>query len=308
MKARRAGPGLAALLALSACNRPAADSASPASLPEGVVASVSNDPIARETVARIAGAQGVEPRAACERAIADALFAAEARRELGAAGKVASVESAALARVLLEELLRAARAKGPPSDEEIAELTRERWAELDRPSLARTTHAVALVKDPAQKAQARALAARIVEAVKAAGNGAEFRRLAEGVPRGKIEVRIEQLAPTSADGRIYDPNDPSASSRHFDETFARAANALPEVGAISPIVETRFGYHVIRLDERLPEKRVPLEERRRLLHEEIVARRASLEQRRVLAAMTQSIRVEIDRTSADLTAKLRVAE
>ena len=91
MKARRAGPGLAALLALSACNRPAADSASPASLPEGVVASVSNDPIARETVARIAGAQGVEPRAACERAIADALFAAEARRELGAAGKVASV-------------------------------------------------------------------------------------------------------------------------------------------------------------------------------------------------------------------------
>jgi len=28
----------------------------------------------------------------------------------------------------------------------------------------------------------------------------------------------------------------------------------------------------------------------------------------VLAAMTQSIRVEIDRTSADLTAKLRVAE
>ena len=67
------------------------------------------------------------------------------------------MERAALARAVLEDLLAAARAKGPPSDEEVAELTKERWAELDRPPL-RTIHAVALVKDPAQKAAARALA------------------------------------------------------------------------------------------------------------------------------------------------------
>jgi peptidyl-prolyl cis-trans isomerase C len=301
-------PCLFALLLLVACERRGAEKAEDATLPEGVVASVSSEAIAAATVARIAGAQGIDPHAACERAISDALFAAAARQKLGSAGTLETVENAAHARVLLEELSGQARAKGPPSDAEVAELTRERWAELDRPSLARTIHAVALAKQPSDKAAARAVAARIAEAVRGAASSDEFKRRAEAVPRAGIDVRVERLAPTTADGRVFDPGNPAASGQSFDETFAHAATSIPEVGGTSPIVETRFGYHVIRLEERLPEKRVALEERRRLLFEEIVARRAALEQRHILEAAGKAQRVEIDRMALDLTAKLRVAE
>jgi hypothetical protein len=301
---------LLALAALASGCRTTPDPAgsSGAPLPEGVVASVSEESITATTVGRIASAQGLDVRAACDRAIADALFAAEARRRLDRGAMSRSIEAGTLARTLLEELVREARAEGPPTDKEIELLTRERWIDLDRPSMARTTHAVAWSKDPALKAQARALAARIAEAVSAATSSAEFKKLASAVPRGKIEMRAEHLAPTTADGRSFEPSDPARPPEQFDQVFARAANAIPEVGKHSPIVETAFGFHVIRLDERLPEKRMPLAERRSLLHEDVIARRAGLKQQQVLDRLRQSTRIEIDRGAVDLTTKLRVGE
>jgi hypothetical protein len=278
-----------------------------ASLEQGVVASVAGESIAATTVGRIASAQGVDVRTACDRAISDALFAAAARQEIESGTKIRSVENTTLARALLEQLLRDAQAQGPPTDDEIAVLTRERWVDLDRPSSARTTHAIVMVKDPKEKPRARALANRIADATRAAADGVEFKKLADAVPRGDLVVRVEPLPPTTADGRAFDPADPTVKQR-FDEDFARAANAIGRVGTNSPVVETKFGFHVIHLVEVLPEKRVSIDQRRALLYDEIVAKRAALAEQRTLDGLRQTTPVRIDRSAVDLLSKVRVAE
>jgi hypothetical protein len=282
-------------------------SSSSASLEQGVVASVAGESIAALTVGRIASAQGLDVRAACDHAITDALFAAEARHNLKSGAEIRSIESATLARAFLEQLMREAQAQGPPTDDELAALTRERWVDLDRPSTVRTTHAVVLVKDPKDKPRARALATRIAEATRAAASGADFEKLAEAVPRGDLEARVESLPPMTPDGRAFEPNDPSVRQQ-FDEDFARAANAIAEVGKSSPVTETKFGFHVIHLVERLPEKRVPIDQRRVLLYDEIVAKRAARAEQRVLDGLRQTTPVQVDRSAPDLLSKLRVAE
>jgi hypothetical protein len=301
---------LSGLLAVSAsgCQKPRETAlGANASLEEGVVASVADDSIAAATVGRIASAQGLDVRAACDRAVADALFAAEARHGLQNGSAIRSIETATLARAVLEQLLRNARAEGPPRDDEIEAFTRERWVDLDRPSSVRTIHAVVRIKQPPDKPRARALANRIAEATRAATKSEEFKRLAEAVPRGDLEVRVEPLPPTTPDGRTFEPNDPSVRQQ-FDLDFARGANAMAQVGTNSGVVESKFGFHVIYLVERLPEKRVPLEERRKLLHEDVIARRAALAEQRLLDGLHRATPVQIDRSAVDLMSKLRVAE
>jgi hypothetical protein len=306
----RLAAGLSWLLtgSASACQKPQETAlGANASLEEGVVASVADDSIAGATVGRIASAQGLDVRAACDRAIADALFAAEARRALESKPAIRSIETATLARAVLEQLLRDARAQGPARDDEIEPFTRERWVDLDRPSSARTIHAVVVVKQPPDKPRARALANQIAEATRVATKSAEFKKLAEAVPRDNLEVRVEPLPPTTPDGRSFEPNDPSVRQQ-FDEDFARAANAIAEVGTNSGVVESKFGFHVIHLVERLPEKRVSLEERRRLLSEDVMAKRAALAEQRMLDGLRQATPIQVDRSAVDLMSKLRVTE
>jgi hypothetical protein len=310
---KRSSPGRAGLLCVvtaiaHGCRSPQQSvPSSNASLEQGVVASVAGESIAATTVERIASAQGVDVRAACDRAISDALFAAAARQHMASGAEIRGIEHATLARAVLEQLLREAHAQGPPTEDEIALLTRERWVELDRPSSARTTHAVVMVKDPKEKPRARVLANRIAEATRDCADAAEFEKLAEAVPRGDLAVRVESLPPTTADGRAFDPADPTVK-QHFDEDFARAANAIVRVGTNSPVVETTFGFHVIHLVERLPEKRVPIDERRALLYDEIVAKRAALAEQRMLDRLRQTTPIRVDRSAVDLMSKVRVLE
>src|SRR5450432_1650023 len=266
-----------------------------APLPNGVVARVGSDDISLATAQRIARAEGVALPVARDRALRDALFAAAARSAFQGRGLIPVLERAAAARVLLEGLKDEAVARGPASDAEVAELTALRWRELDRPETARTTHAVALVEKPADEEKARALAKQIFDAVRGVTDPDEFLHLAQAVPHDGMQVRAERLPAVTADGRVYDPNKPSADSEQgFDPDFAKAAMAL-HAGQISEPTKTRFGYHVILCEARLPELRVPLGERRALLRDEVLKGRAERAKQELLARLAAAAPIQITR-------------
>jgi hypothetical protein len=269
----------------------------------GAVARVGAVPIAGSTVERIASAQRLEARSALDNAISDALLSLEARARIPASSS-ATIGRAAAARALLESLARNAVAAGPPSDAEIAELSAERWIELDRPEAARVTHAVALLPKAGDAARARSVAESVLAAVRGARDPESFMALASAVPHGEIEVRAERLPYITADGRGIASEGPPAPAGNFDGVFAHAANNLKNPGDHSEIIETHFGYHVILLEERLPEQRVPLADRRRALLPEVLSRRAAREKAELVAKLGTATRPEVARDADELTALL----
>lgn len=278
-------------------------------LPPGLVARVGSDDIAAVTVARIAQVQRVPLAVARERAISDAQFAAGARYAFEGGGIAPVLERAAFSRELLQGFEAEARARGPASDAEVAELSALHWQDFDRPETVRTTHAVAMLEKPEQDGSARALAQRIFEAVRGTTDPNEFMRLAQAVPAQGIKVRAERLPPVTRDGRLYFPENapPAAGSQRLDPAFSAGAFALP-AGEISEPVKSAFGYHIILCEERLPELRVPLEQRRRLMADEVVKGRAERAKQDLLERLNRSTPIVIARSAEDLTARVRVTE
>ena len=297
-------------LLLAACSRAPEPTpqAREARLPSGVVASVGSERVARATVERIASAQQIAPNVARERAVSDAVFAVAARDAFGTRPLASVLERAADARALLDSLSSEALARGAPTDIELAQLTEQRWVELDRPESARTTHAVALVKDPADAPKALAVAEQIYAAVRGVKDPGEFLRIAQAVPHDDIEVRAERLPAVTPDGRAFDPDKPAAGAdSRFDLDFAKAATSLA-VGEVSAPSKSAFGYHVILCEARLPELRVPLEQRRVLLHDEVLKARAEHAKQELLSRLAAATPIQISRASDDLTSRVVLVE
>ena len=299
----------AGALACSANGGAPAPSLQHTHLPVGVAAQVNSEPIALSTVSRIARAQGISLQLARDRAVSDALFAAGARSVFANNSVLPVAERSALSRTLLEGFKADALALGPATDAEVAELTAHRWQDLDRPPSARTTHAVVQIDGPASDAKARAVAEQIRSAVLGITDPEAFMAAARAVPHEGVEVRVERLPAVTADGRTYYPDGapPDSADEHFDSAFAIAANAL-SVGQISEPTKSRFGYHVILCEAHIPELRVPLEERRLRLHDQVQKQRAENRKQTLLKQLTADGSVQIGRAADDLTASVQVSE
>jgi peptidyl-prolyl cis-trans isomerase C len=241
----------------------------------GEIASrVGDETIPLELVRAVARAQGLDAHAAARRAVDDALLATAAHAQgLDQRQPTAWRLLAARARVLTDRTLDEAKRRGLPDDGEVNTLSRRHWLEVDRPPSVRTIHAVVLApKDRALVPAARALAERVRAAVVSQDNGA-FEALASsaregaGAPTG-LDLRVESLPAFTEEGLVVE------GGGSMDSVFAKAAYALRESGATSEVVETRFGFHVIRLLERLPENRMPFEQRRLAFAEEVYSLRA----------------------------------
>lgn len=309
MNVRWVGACLAAASALSCSEPDSPPLAAHVHLPPGLAAKVGSDEIALSTVVGIARAQNLVLPAARELAARDAAFAAGARVAFAGGSIVPVVERGAWARALLEGFKAEAAARGPATDAEVTELTALRWQDFDRPESVRTTHAVAIVAEPKQDAAARAIAQQLFEAVRGASDPQEFMRLAKAVPHEGVDVRVEGLPAVTRDGRCYYPDGapPELANQRFDSGFAEAAHRLA-VGQISEPVKSVFGYHVILCEAHLPEHRVPLEERRRLLNDEVLKGRAERAKQELLGRLSAMTPVMITRSVEDLTARVQVTE
>ena len=217
--------------------------------------------------------------------INDALLAEGARSGLLEAARLRQVQRSVLARSLLEWSYERAKAAGEPTDSEIAKITAERWYEVDRPAAAVTSHFVVRVSAPESQSAAQKLARKIADAVRGITEPAVFVATAKALAVDGLQVTAESLPPMTADGRglVLDKDGkPSGEGPTFDETYARAANALDNVGSQSGLLKTRFGFHVILLERRLAAYSMPIEDRRRQFASEIYSRRARQQCDRVI--------------------------
>jgi hypothetical protein len=293
---RAARVALACLLATSlSCSgsREVAPPAEQTALGGELAARVGSDVIPVSLVAKVAAAQHVTPSEALKRLVDDAVAASAARakgfdRELPTVWRL----TAARARVTADHMLADARRAGSPNDDEINTLSARYWREVDRPAAIRVAHVVVLRSppakpDPAADERARAFAGLLRAAVVDAKDVDDFLAKAKALPfpGGKVTAEKLPVAFTDAGKSIE-------SEQQYDPDFAKGAFAIAEPGLTSPVIESSFGWHVIRLLERIPEQRMPIETRRIAFADEAIAMRA--------AAATRS-RIEAARASTPIT-------
>jgi len=299
---RGLAPGVCWLLALGCTQRtrPEEAAAVDLNLDEGAVARVGSATIPAAAVAAVSAAQGVAPKAALERLLRDTLLAEHARGHPAWQARVAGAESAVLARVLLERF-RAENDARPVTDAEIHEAVSERWREYDRPVSVRTIHAVVQFRAEADEPRARVVAEAIRAAVSGATDEAEFERAARAVAADGFTVKVESLDPITAEGDVVTPHGGA-----LVEQYARAAHAIKDVGGTSAVTRTAYGYHVIRLVERLPPQVVPFEEARRRLEPVVRGVRAKTAHSALLRELAQREPSVVDRAAVDVTGAIHL--
>lgn len=279
-------------------------------LPDGVAALVGPAEVSVVAVQAVATAEATPPREARRRLIDDALFATEAEQRFAGTGVVDTARRSALARALLEQIQIEAAAAGPPTETELRDLTESRWVEFDRPPAVRTRHALVLFKEGQDRAEARKLAEQIARTVRKAESADDFLELAESVDGGEFEIVVQPLPPfVTADGRTFGLDrlgQPFPFARSFDPAFSAAANAIEQEGTIGPVAQSEMGLHVIYLEKRFSEERVPQGERRERLGPEIVQIRAAAILQKILTVQAQRHPVVPNRAADALTAQVNV--
>jgi parvulin-like peptidyl-prolyl isomerase len=241
---------------------------------------------------------------AAQSVVSQAVLAEAARTRFASTGLLEVCERSAHARALLDRLFELAKAAGPPTDQEIDALKAERWMDLDRPSSVSVAHAVVVAKGSAEAASARASAERIARATAGISDVSKFIKVAKAVATKPLEKRVEQLPHMTADGRaVYlDPFDPRRERPlQFDLAFAAAVHAIPEEGQQSPVVETKFGYHVILMVERIDPQHMSRAEFRRELEPDVFQARAKRQLDSLLSDLRSKATVELARNLEELT-------
>jgi len=196
---------------------------------EGVVVTISE---IEERVRRT----GESPSTAAEAILRDALLVAAAEKR----GYGADTRRRVLVQKLLAEEVEAKVTAESIPRAEVEKAYQKRIDTYVHGERVRVEHFLARLEKrspPEEIEKQRAIAERVYEAARAAPD-APLHTHRELAPR-EARVKVEEL-PAFGAGSVYDPN------------FAAAALALRTPGAISNVTRTPFGFHVIRLLERLP--------------------------------------------------------
>ena len=144
------------------------------------------------------------------------------------------------------------------SDQEVAEFYNENPQMFQRPEQVRARHILMSVEQGTDDETKAAAKARAEEARQRALSGEDFAALA-------IELSEGPSAPNGGDLGFF-------SADRMVAPFSEAAFAL-DPGGISAVVETQFGYHVIKVEERRAAMTQSLDEVREPLRNALVERK-----------------------------------
>ena len=136
-------------------------------------------------------------------------------------------------------------AKADVSEEEIKEYYDKNSSRFKQPEMVKASHILIKVEDKADEAKKAEARKKIEEVEKLVKEGKDFAELAKEYSEGPSNVKGGDLG-FFGRGQMVKP-------------FSDAAFAL-KPGEVSPIVETRFGFHIIKVFEKKEEGLVPLEE------------------------------------------------
>jgi len=249
----------------------------------GEVARVGDDRLGAALVGAVARARGVTPPVAMAVLVEDALAGQGARAQgLDRSPEVLWQSAAALGRQVPLRFLEQARSQGLPTDDELAQLE--------------VVHAVVLRTQSLPEATAVFTARAIEDAVAKARTSEEFMARAKAAS-SEVRTTVQALPVFDAAGRMED-------GEMIDPDFAAAAFQLHREGETSPIVETSFGWHVIRLVSRRPPPTGALEARRTELAEAVIDLRARARLAEILRARRQHTRVDVSGAAAELMAEV----
>jgi hypothetical protein len=227
----------------------------------------------------------VAPRRALDDLIADALVAAAGQSEgVDRSSPASWARSVALARRVVLASLSEASARGAPSDQEL--------------DVVHVAHALVMRGPRVSVESARGVAEAVRRAVIGSPGVEEFEARAKAVPHSGAQVHVERLDGFQADGRL------EAGRGEIDSVFVAAAFALRIPTEISPVVETKFGWHVIFLVARKPPGELSPEQSHESLASAVVELRARTALQAILRARIERSPIEMFGAADSLLARV----
>ena len=259
------------------------------------VARVGPITIDRELVVAVARAQHVSGDVALQHLIDDVLLAEAAiRNQVYDDPGARLAEASTLARNRLIRLRESTLAT-PFTDEEIAAMLPGHWVELERPEMRLVIHALVDKKTANGADVARTLQTELAAANGETPEKSETAFTAHATAfKVKPPMRIEKFA-IVADGRFAKVNGGIVL-----EPFRKGTFDIPEVLGTSVVVETDYGFHVIRLLAKEPALTTTREQKLAKMHTDLVAARVRGAQESLLMKLYADAKVSVVAADGDL--------
>lgn len=166
----------------------------------------------------------------------------------------------------------------PVSEDEIRAYYAAHHKELEIPESVRVSHILVRVPRPSpenQRQEARARAERILARIR---RGEDFARLAQ--------ERSDDDETSRLGGRL-----PETPRGVFEPAFEEAVFAL-RPGEASGVIESKFGFHIVKLHEKIPARQPPFEEARDAVRAKLLEQRYQDTLHRLESALRAKARVE----------------